>query len=254
MVKKEGFVKDDVTHNIKKPKFSKNIADKTITQEERDRILQAFDKDVAKKRSLGYIHNDFQARIWFKPLINTVFYTGLRRSEVVKLKWRQVDLDKGIIVVAGKTKGHKERAIPLRKELLPILKKWKEKSGKENRFVFPSRKKGFEGTKMSGPNITRVYKKYVRLAGIKSSANLHGLRHTCGTELLRNYYDINGVAKVLGHSDLKVTQEYDHLNTEDLVDKMRQFEGEVDEMESLRKENEELKEKLKALETEATVK
>jgi hypothetical protein len=78
-----------------------------------------------------------------------------------------------------------------------------------------------------------------------NDVNFHGLRHSCGTELLRMGYDINEVAKILGHSSLEVTRVYEHLTSKDLTDKMLRIEGELSQHE---KEKQELRDEIEKLE------
>lgn len=114
-------------------------------------------------------------------------------------------------------------------------------------MVFPSETGFSEPQKMTKGNISRVFRKYVDEAGLSKSINFHGLRHSCGTELLRMGYDINEVAKILGHSSLDITRIYEHLTADDLSDKMRKLENEVDDEVKLKQKLEKKELKLKKL-------
>jgi integrase/recombinase XerD len=201
-----GYVKKDITKDIKKPSVKKNISDKTISKEDLEKIFTCFDNDMREKKENGYIKKDSQSRKWFKPVISIAYYGGLRLKEVVNLRWEHINLKRRTIVVTD-TKSGQERTLPILRELLDILKTWKKLNDKSDTgLVFPSEKSNYEGSKMSKNNISRVYRKYVKDAKIKSSTNFHGLRHTAGTNFMRMGYDINEVAKYLGHSSLEVTR------------------------------------------------
>lgn len=241
-----GYVKTDVSKAIQKPSVKKNISDKTISKQDLDKIFDAFDKDMGEKKSRGVIKKDFQKRLWFKPLVLLAYYGGLRLKEVVNLKWEHVNFKRRMITVTD-TKSGEERTVPILKELSTVLKSWKQKKNEhESKLVFPSEKANYLGTKMSKQNISRVYRKYVKAAKIKTTTNFHGLRHTAGTNFMRMGYDINEVAKILGHSSLEVTRVYEHLTSKDLTDKMMRIEGESSEHE---KEKQDLRDEIKKLKT-----
>jgi len=242
-----GYVKKDVTKSIQKPSVSKNISDKTISEQDLNKVFSAFDKDMGEKEASGAIKKNSQRRRWFKPVVSLAYYGGLRLKEVVNLKWEHIDFKSRIITVT-ETKSGEERSVPILQELLVVLKAWKKTKGKACKgLVFPSEKVHYEGTKMSKQNVSKVYREYVKEAKIKSTANFHGLRHTAGTNFMRMGYDINEVAKILGHSSLEVTRMYEHLTSKDLTDKMLSIEGELSQHE---KEKQELRNKIDKLEAE----
>ena len=242
-----GYVKSDVTKDIQKPTVRKNISDKTILKPELDKIFAAYEKDMAKKELSGGVKMDFQRRRWFKPVISLAYYGGLRLKEVVNLKWEHINLNSRMIIVTD-TKSGGERVVPILKDLLEALQKWKKvNDGGGGGLVFPSTKVHYEGHKMSKSNVSEVYKYYVKAAKIKSTTNFHGLRHSAGTNFLRMGYDINEVAKILGHSSLDVTRMYEHLTSKDLTDKMLSIEGELSQHE---REKQELRDRIEELEAE----
>ena len=242
-----GYVKSDVTKDIQKPTVRKNISDKTITKQALEKVFASFDKDMADKESSGAVKMDFQRRRWFKPAVSLAYYGGLRLKEVVNLRWEHVNFNRRMITVTD-TKSGEERSVPILKELLTVLKAWKKINDHAgNGLVFPSEKAHFEGARMSKQNVSKVYRKYVKEAKIKTTTNFHGLRHTAGTNFMRMGYDINEVAKILGHSSLEVTRMYEHLTSKDLTDKMLSIEGELSQHE---REKQELRDKIEKLEAE----
>ncbi|MDZ7681915.1 MAG: phage integrase N-terminal SAM-like domain-containing protein [Fodinibius sp.] len=82
----------DVTTDVKPPKVPDKISQKILSRQELDYIFEAFDHYISTHEQKGFITSDYQRRLWFKPLILTSYYTGLRASEVVNLRWTDVDL------------------------------------------------------------------------------------------------------------------------------------------------------------------
>ena len=229
MYKKE-ILKEDVTQEIKPPKVPEKIAQKTLTREELDEVFKAFDKFYKKQKKNGFVTKPHQMRLWFKPMINTMYYCGLRACEATNLTWNDVDLkgnpkdqdDFGYIRVTNSdhttTKSGKERVIPIREPLKPWLEQWHKDQGKpSDGYVFPSSTglNRFHG--MTPGALSRSFKKFVKLAKkVPNSVTLHGLRHSCATDLLRKGVPIHIVQKIMGHSSVQVTQIYEHLDQSDI--------------------------------------
>lgn len=146
-------------------------------------------------------------------------------KEVISLRWENINFERKTIFITD-TKSGQERAVPIRERLYNELKQWKDKSNNtEIGLVFPSQKSHLKNVKMSGHNVSKVFRSYAKKAKLKNTINFHGLRHSCGTELMRLGFDINEVAKILGHSSVEVTRLYEHLTPKDLSDKMNRIES-----------------------------
>jgi site-specific recombinase XerD len=246
-LKENNHVDQDVTAQIKPPKINDRISGKIISEKELERIFTAYRQDILKKRKLRQIVTEAQSRSWFRPVVMTAFYGGLRRKEIVNLEWGQINFDQKYITVT-ESKSGKERTIPIRSKLFQILKAWHRKEGQPTSgLVFPSKKAYTENTKMSKSNITKVFKKYALKAQLSKSVNFHGLRHSCATELLKMGLDINEVSKILGHSSLEITKVYEHLTAGDLKDKLEKIEA---QHENTSETSEELMKQIKALKRE----
>jgi site-specific recombinase XerD len=229
------IIKENITADIKSPKVPQKISQKTISREGLDAVFEAYDKFYEEQEQKGYVSKPHQKRLWFKPLINTVYYCGMRASEVVNLQWQNVDLqgdpndpeDYGHIQIANTedntTKSGKERVIPIREPLKPKLDQWHaDLDEPEDGYVFPSSTglNRFHGMTPGTPS--RAFKKFVRLADdVPNSVTLHGLRHSCATDLLRKGVPINLVQKIMGHSSIDVTQIYEHLDQKDLINAVK---------------------------------
>ncbi len=145
-----------------------------------------------------------------KEIVIFALNTGLRQSEILNLKWEDVDL-KNKVAIIRETKT-KPRAIPLNNIACKVLmgKKIRNISG----YIWTTG----NGTKIMNRNLLREFYKALKKANIHNF-RFHDLRHTFATRLVQAGVDIYTVAKLMGHKDLKSTQRYAHYNTESL----RQF-------------------------------
>lgn len=150
-----------------------------------------------------------------KTLMETLYGTGLRRSELAGLRRNNIDSYHSQIRVMGK--GGKERIIPIHRELLLAMQELIAASP-ASEWVFLSEK----GKHLSSQSVYTIVKKYLSLVTTVSKRSPHVLRHTFATHLLNNGADINAVKELLGHSSLAATQVYTHNTIEKLRDVHRQ--------------------------------
>ena len=150
-----------------------------------------------------------------KSMLEVLYATGLRISELIGLTMDQISLQQGVVRVVGK--GDKERLVPLGEEAIewlityiktarPIL------ANKQSDVVFLSRR----GQKMTRQTFWHRIKYYAVKAGIEQHLSPHTLRHAFATHLLNHGADLRVVQMLLGHSDLSTTQIYTHVATERL--------------------------------------
>lgn len=221
-LRKEDYLKFDITEDIPSPKVPRDVSQKIVSKEEFDLIIHTYHNFNKEQQEKGFINQKKQLRLWFEPMVNTIYYCGLRVKEAVNLRWEDIDLNsKGYIRIVNTdtntTKTGIERAIPIRKELYCILKEWHEQQGlPKTGYVFPRVTAKTNKFKMDKGYVSKAFKKFARLAGMKESIHLHGLRHSCATDLLRKGLKIQEVSKYLGHTSIQVTQIYEHLNESDL--------------------------------------
>lgn len=139
-----------------------------------------------------------------KRLITTALNTGMRRGEIVNLKWADIALDFSYLVVINSKSG-KSREIPINKKLRLALKTlYKTKGDNEYVFTNPTTGEKYQDIKRG---ISSVFKK----AGLKDFT-LHCCRHTFATRLLDRGVEIRTVQELLGHSDIRMTERYTHTN------------------------------------------
>lgn len=159
------------------------------------------------------IHTD-NFEIWRNFLIIDILYqTGIRRSELAQLKWQDIDLSNMTLKVLGKR--NKERIIPFSLTLKSNLEQYFFVLQKENlmsHYLLVNKK----GKPLSGFQIYSIVKKELSKITTQQEKYPHLLRHTFATHLLNNGADINAVKELLGHSNLKATEIYTHSNIEQL--------------------------------------
>ena len=146
-----------------------------------------------------------------KTIIILLYYTGMRRAELIDLKINNVDFSEGAVKVLGKR--NKERFIPLLPEPIECLKAYFLERKKlrliaEEQFLFC----GFKGKKLSDGFVYKTVKNYFSKVSTKVKKSPHMLRHSFATHLLNNGADLNAVKDLLGHESVAATQIYTHTS------------------------------------------
>ena len=148
-----------------------------------------------------------------RALLETLYSTGIRVSELVGLHLEDVDEISGTVMVRGK--GKKERLCPIGKTALKAIHAYVERRPKKLRApyaVFVSQK----GTRLTVRQVDRLLVRYVRMAELPSSISPHSLRHSFATHLLDRGADLRSVQELLGHASLSTTQLYTHITPQRL--------------------------------------
>ncbi len=205
--------------DIKLPKTRDNLVDKIIDEEQLNYIFKKFKAYQKKHQESGAISTDQQKQHWFIPLITLAFYTGLRRKEIIQLRWEHVNIKDRFLRVTDTKNGY-ERTVPIFDKLYTELKRWKEFNGNPKKglvFTSPMSVPGGEKA-LRGGYVSKRFKYYAtEEAKLKDSIHFHGLRHSCATFLLRNGFNVIEVKNMLGHKSLEVTNKYVHLVANDLL-------------------------------------
>lgn len=194
---REGMIGEDPTTDIDMPRIGRSLP-KSLTEEEVDSLLAAPNVD----EPLG--HRD-------RTMLELLYATGLRVSELINLKQGQINLNQGVLRVIGK--GDRERLIPLGEESQRWLKGFIESSRveilleRQTDYLFPTRR----GDRMTRQAFWHIIKRYAQKAGVKRRLSPHTLRHAFATHLLNHGADLRVVQLLLGHSDLSTTQIYTHV-------------------------------------------
>ncbi|HTU65979.1 MAG TPA: site-specific tyrosine recombinase XerD [Steroidobacteraceae bacterium] len=197
---REGVLKDDPTAQIAMPKIGRSLP-KSLTEEEVESLLGA----PVIADPLG--HRD-------RTMLEVLYATGLRVSELVNLKYNQINTNQGVIRILGK--GNRERLIPLGEEAVRWLTDFVRAPRSEilldrtTDYLFPTRR----GDRMTRQAFWHIIKRYARKAVIDKELSPHTLRHAFATHLLNHGADLRVVQMLLGHSDLSTTQIYTHVARE----------------------------------------
>lgn len=208
-LKKEGVVAHDPMQTIKPPKKAQHLP-AVLTINEVDDLLAV--PNVEKP--LG-IRN--------KAMLELMYATGLRVSELVHLKLTDLHLDLAMLQTIGK--GDKERIIPMGEVAIDWLKTYLRDSrpkllkGQQSETVFLND----HGRPISRQGVWLLIKNLVRAAGIQKDVSPHTLRHSFATHILENGADLRIVQELLGHSDISTTQIYTHISKKRLTEVYDQF-------------------------------
>lgn len=175
---------------------------------------------VSEHVPVFFTKDDFQSLIralpenWLRETIIFGALTGLRRGELVNLQWSDVDLERRIITIQSsptfKTKSGKMRIIPLNDTAMYLLRQ--KNTAENSQYVFAK-----DGQQIKGPRLTRLFKQSIRTNCISNDRlHFHSLRHTFASWLVQDGVSLYEVQKLLGHSNIAVTQIYSHLQPEQL--------------------------------------
>lgn len=159
-----------------------------------------------------------------RALLETLYATGSRASEVVNLKMEDMYLDSSFLKYFGK--GNKQRVVPLGQPAIEAIRAYLDglrprliQANPETTYVFVSR----GGRALSREMLWVLVKKYVRREGLNIKVSPHTLRHSFATHLLSGGADIRSVQEMLGHASIQTTQHYTHVDRERLKAIHKQF-------------------------------
>ena len=199
---REGRRKDDPTANIESPKMDRPLPH-TLSEMEVEALLEA--PDVTQAVGLRD-----------RAMLELLYASGLRVSELVALPSGRLDLNQGVVRVVGK--GNKERLVPVGDEAVLWVQRYIREArpellhGKTGDSLFVSRKT----SGMTRQAFWYRIRQYSVMAGIRGHLSPHTLRHAFATHLVNHGADLRVVQMLLGHSDLSTTQIYTHVAKERL--------------------------------------
>ncbi len=185
-----GYLKESAAKTATWMKTSKGTF-RFLSREEADLILQA-----ARQSGTQHLY----------PILAVALHTGMRRGEILRLRWEDVDFKKQRILVAsredGHTKNYESRSVPMSKFVMDALRKHPRRL--DSPYVFC----GSDGKPFHDVNTS--FGKALRRAGIPH-VRFHDLRHTFASWLVMKGVDMRTVQELLGHKDIRMTMRYSHL-------------------------------------------
>lgn len=195
------IITDNKTEKLDLPKPSRKIPE-VLSFHEISSILDTID-----------IHTNLGIRD--RAMLETLYASGLRVSELIGVKERDILFDEGIIRVFGK--GSKERIVPIGTSALGFIKQYltevrfhlKKSKNQTDELFLNSR-----GGSLSRMGIWKIIDKYVRMTNIEKNVHPHTFRHSFATHLLEGGADLRAVQEMLGHSDISTTQIYTHIDNQ----------------------------------------
>jgi site-specific recombinase XerD len=193
---REEEIKNNPANSLIYPRLDKNLP-VFLTEEQVVKII-----NLPEGNSLLGIRD--------KSILEALYSTGARVSELANLKIGDVDLISGIIKVMGK--GRKERLLPLGEPALLSIKKYIDSRTDKNPSLFLNRNNG----SLTDRGIRLIVDKYIRQAATNLRVSPHTFRHSFATHLLNRGADLRSVQELLGHSSIATTQIYTHLTIDTL--------------------------------------
>ncbi len=207
----EGFVDSNPVEKIDSPKIRRNLPD-VLTVEEVFKILNAVQTTDCRG-------------IRDKAILETLYASGLRVSELINLKQRDVLKEQEVLKIFGK--GSKERFVPIGSTALKWINEYQnkcrhsfEKQGIDSKDILFLNK---NGKKFSRMGIWKIIRNYALLVGLEDKVHPHIFRHSFATHLIEGGADIRIVQEMLGHSDISTTQIYTHISKEHLIEVHRTY-------------------------------
>jgi len=201
---RENKIKQNPVSNVDAPRLGRTLP-KSLTEDEVENLLNAPDTAPA-------------TGVRDKAMLELLYATGLRVTELVSLTIQQVNLRQGVVRVTGK--GNKERLVPMGEEANAWIERYLSSARSEilgnaiTDAMFPSNR----GKAMTRQNFWHMVKRYAVVAEIKKTLSPHVLRHAFATHLINHGADLRVVQMLLGHSDISTTQIYTHVARERLKD------------------------------------
>ncbi|WP_414841459.1 site-specific tyrosine recombinase XerD [Enterococcus saccharolyticus] len=208
-LRQERFTDHDPMQHIDSPKKAQKLPD-TLSLNEIERLIETPDT----KEVLG---------IRDRAILEVMYATGLRVSELIGLKLNDLHLSMGLLHTVGK--GDKERIVPLGDLAIQWIECYLEEARPLLTAKHPEEIHLFvnsHGTGLSRQGIWKNLKALVRKAGITKNVTPHTLRHSFATHLLENGADLRTVQELLGHADISTTQIYTHITKKRMTDVYKQ--------------------------------
>lgn len=196
---REGHIKSNPITAISSPKLDKKLPKFLDVGQVTRLILKPDTATIAGLRD--------------RAMLETLYSTGIRVSELVGLDTQDIDFISGVVKVLGK--GSKERMVPIGEEALGAIRRYNDKKDKREKTrdaVFLNNR----GGRLTDRSVRRMLDKYIHACAIEEKISPHSLRHSFATHLLDRGADLRSVQELLGHMNLSTTQIYTHVTMDRL--------------------------------------
>lgn len=204
---KENRIQVDVSENIERPKLRKKLPQVMSIEE------------IAKLLDIQ-IHNEFDSRN--KAMLELLYATGIRVSELIHLTLHSIDLENCVIRLIGK--GNKERIVPIGEYTMVYLKEYLKVRHKllkntTTEYLFLNN----HGKGMTRQGFFKILKKLLKEKGLNENISPHTLRHSFATHLLNYGADLRSIQLMLGHSDIATTKIYTHITGDKIKEEYQKY-------------------------------
>lgn len=201
---REGYLAKNPASGLRTPKLDKRLP-MVLDENEVGRLLESPEDDLAGRRD--------------RAILETLYSTGMRVSELVGLDTERVDFLGGSCRVLGK--GGKERLCPIGDKALRAMRRYLElrdarKRSRPTRALFLNHSPHDEGSRLTARSVRRILHKHIERTCRRQGISPHTLRHSFATHLLDRGADLRAVQELLGHSNLSTTQVYTHVSIQRL--------------------------------------
>ena len=193
---REGLVKKNPSTLLMTPKLEKK--------------LPQFLSEADAARLVDAVAGEDEPSLRDRAILESLYSTGMRVSELVSLNLDRVDFISNIVKVEGK--GKKERLLPIGDTALKAVKQYVDTRKHKSEAVFLNH----HGRRLTDRSVRNILNKYILKASIQGHMSPHALRHSFATHLLNAGADLRSVQELLGHVNLSTTQIYTHMTTEKL--------------------------------------
>lgn len=217
-LKQSQYVDKDETRFLDLPKIGRRLP-KYLSMKEVDELLktaEAWPQEFKSLKKRAQLYRNY-------TMLQLLYATGLRVSELVNLKLNEVNLQSGFVLVMGK--GRKERYVPVGRVAIECLEEYFQSSRlhllekNKSSFVFL----GGQSRGITRQTFWKYLKDLAQKAGIEKKMSPHVLRHSFATHLLENGADLRAVQLMLGHADISTTQIYTHVSKDRLKNLHKNF-------------------------------
>lgn len=195
-LQREGHIKNNPAQLLTTPKLDKKLPN-FLSETEIVSLLEVPQKDK-------------EAGLRDRAILETLYSSGLRVSELVGLNMENVDFISNLVKVMGK--GKKERLVPIGNQALAAIKDYVDHRKRKSNIVFLNK----NGTRLTAKSVCDITHKYIKLTSVNRNISPHVLRHSFATHLLNRGADLRSVQELLGHVNLSTTQIYTHVTTDRL--------------------------------------